>query len=112
MSQVTSRVKRTSHKCGIEVPVSLKHDAEIGSRNKNTCWRDVIAKEMSSTGVAFDVLETRHTAPVGCGRTSGHATFDVKMDFTREARWVLDGHRQSSPEGSTYDGVVSLKVLE
>ena len=29
------------------------------------------------------------------------------MDFTRKARWVLDGHKTSDPEGSTYAGVVS-----
>ena len=38
--------------------------------------------------------------------------FYVKMDFTRKARWVLDGHGQQSPEGSTYAGVVSQKALE
>ena len=34
MSQITSRIKRTSHKCEIEVPTSLKYAAEIDSRNK------------------------------------------------------------------------------
>ena len=29
------------------------------------------------------------------------------MDFTRKARWVLDGHNCADPEGSTYAGVVS-----
>ena len=29
------------------------------------------------------------------------------MDFTREARWVLDGHKTPDPIGSTYAGVVS-----
>ena len=107
ISQVTSRIRKTSHKYGIEVPTSLKHAAEIDSRNKNTFWRDAIAMEMSSIGVAFDILETGQVAPVGFKRTSGHIIFDVKMDFTRKARWVLDGHRQPSPEGSTYAGVVS-----
>ena len=38
-------------------------------------------------------------------------TFDVKVDFTRKARWVVDRHRQSSPEGSTYAGVVSRESI-
>ena len=63
-SQVTSRIRITSHKHGIEVYASLKHDAEIDSRNKNTCWRDAIAKEMSSIGVSFDMLEAGQIAPV------------------------------------------------
>eukprot|EP00957_Ditylum_brightwellii_P118762 9057487-Ditylum_brightwellii.AAC.1 len=29
------------------------------------------------------------------------------MDFTRKARWVLDGHKTVNPIGSTYAGVVS-----
>ena len=48
----------TSHKHGIDVLTSLKHAAEIDSRNKNTHWRDAVAEEMSNTGVAFDMLET------------------------------------------------------
>ena len=33
--------------------------------------------------------------------------FDVKMDFTRKTRWVLDGHKILSPDGFTYSGIVS-----
>ena len=33
------------------------------------------------------------------------------MDFTRKARWVLDGHCQGQPEGSTYAGVVSRESV-
>ena len=38
---------------------------------------------------------------------TGHIIFDVKMDFTRKARWVLDEHKTPDPDGSTYAGVVS-----
>ena len=38
---------------------------------------------------------------------SGHLVFDVKMDFSRKARWVLDGHQSADPIGSIYAGVVS-----
>ena len=37
--------------------------------------------------------------------------FDVKMDFTRKARWVLDGHKTPSVAGSTYAGVVSRETV-
>jgi hypothetical protein len=33
------------------------------------------------------------------------------MDFTRKARWVLDGHKTPSPIGSTYAGVVSKESV-
>jgi hypothetical protein len=35
----------------------------------------------------------------------------MKMDFTRKARWVLDGHLTASPIGSTYAGVVSRESV-
>eukprot|EP00957_Ditylum_brightwellii_P176494 13441294-Ditylum_brightwellii.AAC.1 len=28
------------------------------------------------------------------------------MDFTRKARWILNGHKTPDPDGSTYAGVV------
>ena len=33
------------------------------------------------------------------------------MDFTRKARWVLDGHKTPNPIGSTYAGVVSRESI-
>jgi hypothetical protein len=33
------------------------------------------------------------------------------MDFTRKARWVLDGHKTENPIGSTYAGVVSRESV-
>ena len=44
-------------------------------------------------------------------KSSGHLVFDVKMDFTRKARWVKDGHKTSDPEQSTYAGVVSRESV-
>ena len=37
--------------------------------------------------------------------------FDVKMDFTRKARWVKDGHKTLEPELSTFAGVVSRESV-
>ena len=45
--------------------------------------------------------------PPGRSKVTGHLVFDVKMDFTRKARWVLDGHNTPDFVGSTYAGVVS-----
>ena len=33
------------------------------------------------------------------------------MDFTRKARWVLDGHKTPDPIGSIYAGVVSRESV-
>lgn len=42
---------------------------------------------------------------------TGHLVFDAKMDFTRKARWVLDGHKTPSPIGSTCAGAVSRESV-
>ena len=48
---------------------------------------------------------------MGWSRSSGHLVFDVKMDFSRKARWVKDGHRTPEPELSTFTGVVSRESV-
>ncbi len=63
-------------------------------------------KEMHNVGIAFQVQESDKGAPIGWSKVTGHIIFDVKIDFTRKARWVLDGHKTPNPIGSTYAGVV------
>ncbi len=49
--------------------------------------------------------------PPGWKKVTGHLVWDLKMDFTRKARWVLDGHKTPNPIGSTYAGVVSRESV-
>ena len=58
--------------------------------------------EMYNNGVAFEILEDGETAPAGYTKVSGHLIWSVKMDLTRKARRVLDGHKTSDPVGSNY----------
>eukprot|EP00957_Ditylum_brightwellii_P027715 2094821-Ditylum_brightwellii.AAC.1 len=62
---------------------------------------------MLNVGIAFEVYEEGRPAPPGWKKVTGHLVWDVKMDFTRKARWVLDGHKTFNPIRSTYAGVVS-----
>ena len=66
---------------------------------------------MYNVGVEFEILGHGQRAPPGWKRVSGHLIFDVKMDFTRKARWVLNGHLTPDPEGSIYLGVVSSESI-
>ena len=111
LSAVKKRIRKTTHKYGIEVPTSIEHAYEIDKRNGNTHWRDAIRKEMFNVGVAFEVLEEGAKAPDGWGKVTGHLVFDVKMSFERKARWVLDGHKTPDIVGSTYAGVVSRESV-
>lgn len=42
LSAVKSRIRKTTHKYGIEIPTSIEHAYKIDERNQNTFWRDAI----------------------------------------------------------------------
>ena len=107
ISAVNARVKRVTHKYGVEIPRTVKEAYLLDERNGNTIWRDAINKEMGNLKVAFDILDVSDALPIGWTKSSGHMVFDVRMTLERKARWVKDGHKTPEPENSTYAGVVS-----
>ena len=66
---------------------------------------------MTNVGIDFTILDNGIKPPSGWRKASGHLVFDVKMDFTRKARWVKDGHRTPDPTTSAYAGVVSRESV-
>eukprot|EP00957_Ditylum_brightwellii_P148889 11335677-Ditylum_brightwellii.AAC.1 len=46
LSKLKAQIRKTTHKYTIEVPASVEHAFEINRVNKNTMWKDAIAKEM------------------------------------------------------------------
>jgi hypothetical protein len=107
VSAVNSRVLRTSHKHGIELPTSVTSAIAIDQKNKNMLWQDALKKEMGNVCIAFEILGPKAKAPAGWHKASGHIVFDVKMDFTRKACWVKDGHKTPDLLTSSFAGVVS-----
>jgi len=107
---------RTTNKFGIELPHSVKEALELDKKNGNTFWRDALMKEMKNVRVAFYAHEG-HTADqvrrgeaktlIGFNEIKCHIIFDVKMDFTRKARFVAGGHLTDAPACMTYSSVVS-----
>ena len=65
---------------------------------------------MENISIAFDILKDDEGLPPGYQLALCHLIFDVKMDFTRKAHFVLDGHKTPDPEGSTYAGAVSREL--
>ena len=106
LTAVKNQIRKMTHKYGIEIPRDVEHAHEIDARNGNTLWRDTLRKEMYNVGVAFEILDEGAHLPHGWKQVTGHLVWDVKMDFTRKARWVLDGHTTPDSIGSTYAGVV------
>ncbi len=72
---------------------------------------DALNKEMGNVGVAFEILGPNAKAPPGWFKASGHIVFDIKMDFTRKARWVKDGHKTPDSLTSSFAGVVSCESI-
>ena len=107
LSSVKTHIQKATHKYGIEVPTNVAHAMEINRRNNNSLWQDTLAKEMFNVSVTFEVLDAGERAPHGWSKVTGHLVWDVKIDFTHKACWVLDGHKTPDPVGSMYAGVVS-----
>jgi len=57
--------------------------------------------------VAFQILGSNAKTPPDWHKASGHIIFDVKMDFTRKAHWVKDGHKTPNSTTSIFAGVLS-----
>ena len=112
ISAVRARARKVTHKYGIELPTSVEHAYELDQKNGNTFWRDAIQKEMYELGRAIEIKGEEVTrAPPGWSQVSGHIVWDVKMDFTRKMRWVLDGHKTPDPIYSNFAGVVSRESV-
>ena len=111
ISAVNSRVRKTSSKYGIEIPRSIDEAIKLDEINGDRLWQAAIELEMNNVAVAFEILDINAPIPIGWTKSSGHIIFDVKMDFTRKARWVKDGHRTPEPDQSTFAGVVSRESV-
>ena len=111
ISAVRNKVKQQSHKYGIEIPRSVQHAYELDKRNGNNYWRKAIEKEMRNVLVAFDILHDEQNISKQFKELGVHMIFDVKMDMTRKARLVAEGHRTADPVESTYAGVVSRESV-
>ena len=74
-------------------------------------WRKAIALEMKNVQPAFQFLEDDERVPVGYQQINCHMIFDIKMDFTRKARFVAGGHTTETPAYMTYSSVVSSESV-
>jgi len=97
-----SYLKR-SHKFGIRLPKTV----EEAKQTKTTFWCDAIHKEMKNNRMAFKVLEEDERVPIGYNGIKFHMILEIKMDFTRKARYVARGHLTDPPSSITYSSVIS-----
>ena len=111
VSDISSRLRKASHKYRIDIPTSIASARKIDEKNGNNYWITVINKEMTNVGIAFTILDYGIKPPLVWRKASGHLVFNANMDFTRKARWVKDGHRTPDHTTSAYAGVVSRESV-
>ena len=56
ISALKSRIRKTTHKYGIEIPTSIEHGHRLDKENGNNFWIDANATKIHNVGVAFEVL--------------------------------------------------------
>ncbi len=66
---------------------------------------------MGNVCIALEILGPNKKAPLGWHKVSGHIVFDVKMDFTRKACRVKDGHKTPDSLTSSFARVVSCNSI-
>jgi hypothetical protein len=93
----------------------VKEALEIDKQNGNTLWYDAIMKEMKNVRGAFRNFEGATPEQIrndpkllpAFQEIKCHMIFDIKMDFSRKARFVAGGHMTDPPSSITYSSVVS-----
>jgi hypothetical protein len=112
ISKVSSRYWKRTHKFSLLVPKTVKEALEIDQDTGTDFWRKAIALEMKNVQPAFKFLEDDESVPVGYQQINCHMIFDIKMDFTRKARFVVaGGHTTEAPASMTYSSVVSRESV-
>jgi Reverse transcriptase (RNA-dependent DNA polymerase) len=90
------------------LPKSVEEALRFDEESKTTFWQDAIRKEMGGNILpAVKILEPHVSPPVGSQLIPCNIVFDIKMDFTRKARYVAGGHVADPPSTQTYASVVS-----
>ena len=121
INKVKKKYWRTTHKFGIRIPKTVAEALQLDKENGNTYWADAITKEMSKAKVAYvpvegvtpeEVRSNRVDQLRGFQEIKCHIIFDVKMDFSRKARFVAGGHMTETPLSLTYSSVVSQESVK
>jgi hypothetical protein len=106
-----TRHKRAGYKFGIRLPRDIADARNLDRINGNTLWMDALHKEMNGVMIAFEPQPEGETHVPGYKKIPGFIIWDVKMDFTRKARYVAGGHRTEPPKALTYSSVVSRESV-
>jgi Reverse transcriptase (RNA-dependent DNA polymerase) len=109
--KVNTRYIRKEDKYGIQIPKSVNEALRIDRETGTAFWSEAIKKEMKVILPAVRLLNHGEKAPVGYQMVPCQMVFDVKVDFSRKARYVGGGHVTQPPTTQTYASVVSRESV-
>ncbi|KAL7523159.1 hypothetical protein ACHAWF_000403, partial [Thalassiosira exigua] len=101
---------------GIRVQKTLEEALRIDKEMVTDFWEKTMIKKMTKAKVPCELVDGCTPEEVrlngvpalrGHQEISCHIIFDVKMDFTRKARFVANGSTTDTPIALTYSSVVS-----
>ena len=116
ISKVKTKYWRTTHKYGVRLPKNAAEALEIDKETGTDYWEKAMNKEMKKAKVSYEEVEGCTPEEVRSGQVpelngyteiTCHLIFDVKMDFTRKARFVANGSMTDTPVSLCYSSVVS-----
>ena len=106
ISKTKAKYWRTTHKYGVRLPKSVAEAMKLDAINGNHFWEESINKEMKKADVSYEPRDDVTPEQIRRGEADDmkgfqeikcHIIFDVKMDFTRKARFVAGGHTTETP---------------
>ena len=101
------RYHRRTEKFGLELPKTIKRALEIDEETGTTFWRNAIRKEMGNIEPCMKELGEGEQPLPGHQFIHTHIVFDIKIDFTRKARFVANGSTTEVEPERTNASVVS-----
>jgi hypothetical protein len=86
-----------THKFGLKLPHSVQEALQIDEETGTKFWRRAIEKEMKNVMPAFEKWDNGTIEDIQNGKkligyqeVFCHIVFDIKVNFTRKARFVAD----------------------
>ena len=64
ISAINKRIRKTTHKYGIEIPRDVRHARELDQVNGDDFWVKAIEKDMTNVGIAFEILDESQSSPI------------------------------------------------
>jgi hypothetical protein len=115
VAKMQKKYWRTEYKFGVRLPKTVDEALQIDKMTGTDHWERAIKKEMSKVNIAYnkakegvtpeDVRQGKVMDMRGFQEIKCHIVFDVKMDFTRKARFVAGGH-MTQPAASITETLV------